>query len=251
MVDDAIIGKSVVITGAGSGLGRATAIGFAAAGAKLTLGDVNAQGLQETRDLIGDASDAVILVPGDLTSVDDCRALIDRAVAAHDGIDALCNVAGLFRLNHLANMTPEIWDAIYAVNVRAPFFLMQAAMPHLIKREGAIVNVASASGFFGHSYLAPYASSKAALVNLTKSLAMEFAKSPVRINAIAPGGMNTPMIHTEWPDGIDGSLVSRFAGLRSLAEPEEFVDLILYLASSRAKNVHGACFNVDGGITAG
>jgi meso-butanediol dehydrogenase/(S,S)-butanediol dehydrogenase/diacetyl reductase len=251
MIDDALVGKSVIITGAGSGLGRATAIGFAVAGAKLTLADMNAQGLQETRDLIGDQGSSVLLVPGDLTSVDYCRALIDQGVGAHGGIDALCNVAGLFRLNHLANMTPEIWDAVYAVNVRAPFFLMQAAMPHLIERNGSIVNIASASAFFGHSYLAPYASSKAALVNLTKSLAMEFAKSPVRINAIAPGGMNTPMIHAEWPDGIDGTLVSRFAGLREIAEPEEFVDLILYLASSRAKNVHGACFNVDGGITAG
>jgi NAD(P)-dependent dehydrogenase (short-subunit alcohol dehydrogenase family) len=115
-----------------------------------------------------------------------------------------------------------------------------------------VVNVASASAFLGHAYLAHYAASKAALVNLTKSLAMEFMQKPVRINAIAPGGINTAMTTgNALPEGIDFQLLGRYVPLRGSAEPEDLTDLILMLAGPRGKPFHGACLNADRGITAG
>jgi meso-butanediol dehydrogenase / (S,S)-butanediol dehydrogenase / diacetyl reductase len=115
-----------------------------------------------------------------------------------------------------------------------------------------VVNVASASAFSGHAYLAHYAASKAALVSLTKSLAMEFMHSPVRINAIAPGGINTAMTaSSSLPDGIDFQLIARYSPLRGSSEPEDLTDLILMLAGPRGKAIHGACLNADRGSTAG
>ena len=136
--------------------------------------------------------------------------------------------------------------------MRGPFFVIQSALPYLIESAGSVVNVASASAFLGHAYLTHYASSKAALVNLTKSLAMEYIHSPVRINAIAPGGINTAMtMGTSIPEDIDFSLVGRYSPLRGSSEPEDLTDLILMLAGPRGKSIHGACLNADRGITAG
>lgn len=245
-------GKVVIVTGAASGLGRATAVAFAQAGARLALADVDAQGLQETASSIGDLGGEAAALPTDISDVAACAALVEAAHARLGQIDVLCNVAGAFGFAKATEISPEAWNRIFAVNVRGPFFLIQAALPHLIRAEGAVVNVASASAFLGHAYLSHYAASKAALVNLTKSLAMEFIDQPVRINAIAPGGINTPMTATpSVPEDIDFRLVGRYTPLRGSSEPEDLTDLILVLAGPRGKAIHGACLNADRGITAG
>jgi NAD(P)-dependent dehydrogenase (short-subunit alcohol dehydrogenase family) len=128
---------------------------------------------------------------------------------------------------------------------------LQAAVPHLRKSEGAIVNIASASALIGHAYLAPYSSSKGAMLMLSKTLAMEFMKEPIRVNCVCPGGMNTGMVNQHIPADLDFKLVERFSGMRPMAEPEELTDLIIYLASPRSKAVHGGVFSVDAGVTAG
>jgi meso-butanediol dehydrogenase / (S,S)-butanediol dehydrogenase / diacetyl reductase len=245
-------GKVVIVTGAASGLGRATALAFTAAGATLVLADVQAEELEATCAQVRDAGGKVLCVPTDISDAAACQALAPRAVAEFGQLDAVCNVAGAFRFDHASGITPEVWDRIHGVNVRGPFFIIQGAMPHLIESAGAVVNVASASAFLGHAYLAHYASSKAALVNLTKSLAMEYINAPVRINAIAPGGINTAMTTGNGiPEGIDFALIGRYTPLRGSAEPEELTDLILMLAGPRGKPFHGACLNADRGITAG
>ncbi len=245
-------GKSVLVTGAASGLGRATALAFARAGGDLTLVDVNAFALEgaaaEARDL-GAKVEALAM---DLSDVSNCPQAVQAAVARFGRLDALLNVAGVIVFNRLAKVTPQEWDRVMAINLKAPYFLIQAAMPHLIEAEGAVVNVASASAFIGHAFLTPYATSKGALVSLTRSLAMEFMHAPVRINALAPGGVATPMaLSSSMPEGLDFSLVARYAGLRGLSQPEDLTDLLLFLASSRNKAVHGACFIADQGTTAG
>ena len=176
-----------------------------------------------------------------------------RRVASAGSLDVLCNVAGVIRFNTLDKITPAEFDLIIGVNLKGPLFLTQAAMPHLIASEGAVVNVASASAFFGHAYLLTYAASKAALVSLTKSMAMEFASTPVRINAIAPGAMATPMAtQPSFPEsGVDFDLVARYAGLRGMGEPEDVTEMILLLASPRGKAFHGTCVVADRGISAG
>jgi meso-butanediol dehydrogenase / (S,S)-butanediol dehydrogenase / diacetyl reductase len=245
-------GKVVVATGAAGGLGRATALAFAREGATLVLADINAEQLEATAALVRELGATVLAVPTDVTDAAACTALIERAVATYGRLDALCNIAGMLHFNRVEKVTPEAWDRVFAVNVRAPFFLSQAALPHLVESAGAIVNVASASAFIGHSYLSPYAASKAALVNLTKSMAMEYINSPVRINALAPGGIATPMTTSAaLPADADFSLIARFSGLRGVSEPEDLTELLLYLASPRSKAVHGACFVADMGITAG
>jgi len=245
-------GKVVIVTGAASGLGRATALAFAAQGAKLVLADVDEKGLDETVAKAGDLGAEAIAVPTDISDSAACMRLAPAAVETFGRLDSVCNIAGAFRFDHARDITPATWDKIHAVNVRGPFFIIQAALPHLIESSGTVINVASASAFLGHAYLAHYASSKAALVNLTKSLAMELMHTPVRINAIAPGGINTAMTTaTAFPEGLDFQLLGRYVPLRGSSEPEDFSDLILMLAGPRGKSIHGACINADRGITAG
>ncbi|MDT0509807.1 SDR family oxidoreductase [Novosphingobium sp. MMS21-SN21R] len=252
MAEQEFGGKIVIVTGAASGLGRATARAFAAAGAMLVLADRDASGLDATRAELEAAGNTVTAVPTDISDAGACLALGPAAIAAFGRIDVVCNVAGAFRFDHASQITPDVWDMIHSVNVRGPFFIIQGAMPHLLESAGTVVNVASASAFLGHAYLTHYASSKAALVNMTKSLAMEYMQSPVRINAIAPGGINTAMTATpSIPDGIDFQLLARYSPLRGSSEPEDLTDLILMLAGPRGKSIHGACINADRGITAG
>ena len=252
MPDTEFDGKVVVVTGAASGLGRATALAFARAGAKLALADIDEAGLAATVSSAVELGAEANAIPTNMADPAACAALVGESVAQFGGVDVVCNVAGAFRFDHATDISVEVWDRIFAVNVRGPFFLIQAALPHLIERQGTVVNVASASAFLGHAYLAHYAASKAALVNLTKSLAMEFMQKSVRINAIAPGGINTAMTAaTAMPEGIDFQLLGRYVPLRGSSEPEDLTDLILMLAGPRGKAFHGACINADRGITAG
>jgi meso-butanediol dehydrogenase / (S,S)-butanediol dehydrogenase / diacetyl reductase len=245
-------GKVVIVTGAASGLGRATAYAFASAGAKLALADIDGEGLESTAMRVKELGGEALTVPTDISTASDCAALVSRTVEAYGQLDVVCNVAGAFGFQKATDISPESWDRIFAVNVRGPFFIIQSALPHLIESAGSVVNVASASAFLGHAYLAHYAASKAALVNMTKSLAMEFINAPVRINAIAPGGINTAMTASaNIPEGIDFQLIARYSPLRGSSDPEDFSDLILLLAGPRGKAIHGACLNADRGITAG
>jgi len=245
-------GKAIVVTGAASGLGRATALAFAREGARLALADIDEAGLAATVASATKLGAEAHSVPTNMADTAACTALIDATVAQFGAVDVVCNVAGAFRFDHATDIAVDVWDRIFAVNVRGPFFLIQAALPHLIESQGAVVNVASASAFLGHAFLAHYAASKAALVNLTKSLAMEFMQKSVRINAIAPGGINTAMTAaTAVPEGIDFQLLGRYVPLRGSSEPEDLTDLILMLAGPRGKAFHGACVNADRGITAG
>ena len=246
------VGKAVFLTGAASGLGRAAAVAFAREGAAVTLLDFDEKGLTATAQAVEAAGASVLPIVADLADVQALSGHVARAVEVFGGLDALCNIAGMCRFDHAATITPDIWDRIFAVNLRAPFFLIQAALPHLLAREGAVVNVASASAFQGTAYLAHYAASKAALVSMTKTLAMEYSAAPIRINALAPGGIASGMAATmHVPDGADLSLIGRYSGLRGVSEPEDFCEALLLLAGPRGRVFHGACLNADRGVTAG
>jgi meso-butanediol dehydrogenase / (S,S)-butanediol dehydrogenase / diacetyl reductase len=214
--------------------------------------DINATGLDETARTINDAGGSCARYCGDLGQPANCANAVNAAIDAYDRLDVLCNVAGILRFHALADVTTEDWHKLLAANVTAPFFMMQAAMPHLVESKGNIVNVASTAAFIGQSYTAPYAATKAALLSLTKSLAMEFIKSPVRINAIAPGGMMTEMVQgLAFPEGADTDMILRYCGFRPPNTPEDIVEPLIFLASDRARAVHGACYTADNGITAG
>lgn len=245
-------GKVVLVTGAASGLGRAASVRFAAEGARLCLADLNADGLADTARRIAAAGGESVSFAGDLGEASNCAQVVGRAVETFGRLDVLCNIAGILRFHALADVTTEAWARLFSANVTAPFFMMQAAMPHLVESHGNVVNVVSTAAFLGQAYTAPYSATKAALLSLTKSLAMETMHSPVRINALAPGGMLTEMVQTlEFPQDADQSLIARYIGIRPPAQPEDIVEPLLFLASDRARTVHGACYTADSGITAG
>ncbi|HTZ70315.1 MAG TPA: SDR family NAD(P)-dependent oxidoreductase [Acetobacteraceae bacterium] len=245
-------GKAALVTGAAGGLGRATALALAHAGADVALVDINAAGLEETAQQVRHIGTRAEIHSADLSQADNCAAAVAAAVTAFGHLDALCNVAGVIIFANSPEMSVSDWNKTLAVNLSAPFLFCQAAIPHLLERNGAIVNVTSSAAFIGEAYLAAYCASKAGLTQLTKALAMEFINKPIRINAVAPGGMMTPMGGTiRMPEGVDRSLIQRFTPLRGLVEVADVAELIAFLASDAARGYHGACISIDRGITAG
>jgi meso-butanediol dehydrogenase/(S,S)-butanediol dehydrogenase/diacetyl reductase len=220
-------GKVVLVTGAGSGLGRAASLAFAREGAALCLVGRSRAKLEETGRLIGEPHG--------------CREAIEGAMTAFGRLDVLCNIAADVMFHRLADIKEEEWNRTIASNLSGPFFLMQAAMPHLIESGGNIICVASTAGFMGQAYLAPYTASKFGLVGLTLSLAMEMMDSPVRINILSPGPMRTEMTQgMSFPDFADPRLLARYTGMRPPCPPEDVAEPLLFLASDRARHVHGA-----------
>jgi meso-butanediol dehydrogenase / (S,S)-butanediol dehydrogenase / diacetyl reductase len=245
-------GKVVLVTGAASGLGRAASLRFAREGARVCLVDLNGDGLAETANAIAEAGGASVSLAADLGQQANCAAAVATALDAFGRLDVLCNVAGMLRMHPLAEISVVDWERLLSANLSAPLYIMQAAMPHLVKAHGNIVNVVSTAAFLGQAYMAPYGATKAALLSLTRSFAMEFMNQPVRINALAPGGMLTPMATgLKIPDGLEMDLVGRYMGIRPPSEIDDILEPLMFLASDRARSVHGACYTADNGITAG
>lgn len=245
-------GKAAVVTGAASGLGRMTALKLAEAGCDLWLVDVNEAGLFETIELLRPHGRKVGSEVVDLSDAAACHGVIAHAVEKFGRLDALCNVAGLIYLANTPQMPQMQYERTIDVNLNAPFFLSQAAIPHLLEVNGAVVNVASCASYIGEAYAAAYCASKWGLVGMTKAMAMEFQKKPIRINAVAPGGMITN-IATNFtpPENCDFELLKRFSGMRGQVEVEDVADMIVLLASPAGRGFHGACLSLDAGITAG
>ena len=245
-------GKAVLVTGAASGLGKATALALGRAGARVCVVDVNAGGLAETAREIETAGGTALVHPADLAEPDACFAAVAVAVGAFGQLDGLCNVAGIIPITNTPEMAVADWQKTIAVNLSAPFHLIQAAIPHLLETEGAVVNVTSTAAFIGEAYAAAYCASKAGLLNLTKSLAMEYIHKPIRFNSVAPGGMATAITEGfSLPEGVYFALIQRFSGLRGLVEVSDVADMIAFLVSPAASGYHGACITIDKGITAG
>jgi NAD(P)-dependent dehydrogenase (short-subunit alcohol dehydrogenase family) len=246
-------GKTAIVTGAGSGLGRATALALAEAGANLFLVGRSAEGLAQTAALLADSEAAIATYVADLSNPAACAPVVAAALEQFGAIDALCNVAGIIYVANSHEMPIEQWNAIIATNLTAAFLLSQAAIPHLLQTGGAIVNVASAAAFTGQAYGAAYSASKAGLVGMTKAMAMEYAKQPIRINAVAPGGMMTNVAKNfRPPEGCDFDLMKRFTGPRGgMVEVADVAAMVAHLASDSGRGFHGACINIDAGVTAG
>jgi NAD(P)-dependent dehydrogenase (short-subunit alcohol dehydrogenase family) len=168
-------------------------------------------------------------------------------------LDILCNNAGILRMSPLADITAEAWSQMLAVNLGGVFFMSQAAMPHLVERRGCIVNLASAAGLVGVPFNAPYTASKHGVVGLTKALALEFGAVGVRVNAVCPTGVKTPMLAGPVPEGVDWAFVTKTSPILDngeMCDPEDIADAVAFLASDEARRVTGVAFPVDGGQTA-
>jgi meso-butanediol dehydrogenase/(S,S)-butanediol dehydrogenase/diacetyl reductase len=244
-------GKVALVTGAGSGIGRAVALRLAAEGATVFAVDIDQARLGETVATSGTAARMTAHV-ADLADPDACRAVVAACVDAHGRLDVLGNIAGISRAEHFTDVSVEDYRRMMAVNVDAYFFLAQAAVPHLLESSGNIVNIASNSGLMGQAYTVTYCMSKGAVVQMTRSLAMEYVKTPMRVNAIAPGGTNTALVQNfQMPADVDFELVRPYVAFRPAAEPEEIATLFAYVASDEARSVHGAILSIDNALTAG
>lgn len=246
-------GKIALLTGAGSGIGRASALIFAREGATLALSDVVAEGGEETLRMVKQAGAEAIFVRTDVSKLAEVEALVARAISVWGRIDCAFNNAGIDgKMAKIAECTEETWNRTIAVNLSGVFFCMKAEIPHMLRQGGgAIVNTASAAGLSGSPGLPAYVASKHGVVGLTRAAAIEYGREKIRVNCVCPGPIRTPML---------GRLLShrpemeqRFASaepLKRLGEPGEIGEAVAWLCSDAASYVTGHAMSVDGGYMA-
>jgi NAD(P)-dependent dehydrogenase (short-subunit alcohol dehydrogenase family) len=244
--------KTAFITGAARGLGREIAWALARGGHRLYLVDILADQLEETAQALRSDGHEVIHRTIDVSERQQCIAAITDCTSRYGGLAVLVNCAAIVRMNHFTEISEDEWSRTLAVNLSGPFFLCQAAMPHISAARGAIVNVASSNGLMGTPYTGPYSATKAGLISLTKTLAMEYMDEPVRINAICPGPMATEIgAEMQPPPTLKYDKVVRYSGQRGLASAADVAKVVAFLASDAAASVHGAIWTADLGVTAG
>jgi len=245
-------GKVSLVTGASSGIGRAIALAYAREGAKVVVSDVNVAGAEETVLLVRQQGGDAIFVPADVSRAEDCQRLVERTLAHYGRLDAACNNAGIGgELGPTADYADEAWQQVIGVNLSGVFYCMKHQIPAMLRSGGgAIVNMASILGQAGFAGAPAYVAAKHGVVGLTKTAALEYGAQGLRINAVGPAFIHTPMIAgLESDPATQQQLVSLHAVGR-LGQPEEVAELVVWLSSDRASFVTGAYYAVDGGYLA-
>jgi NAD(P)-dependent dehydrogenase (short-subunit alcohol dehydrogenase family) len=248
-------GKVAVITGAASGIGRATAALFAGEGAAVVIGDLNAEGGEAAVRDCKENGGRAVFQKADVAAEAEVKAMVARAVSEFGGLDIIYNNAGLGgALGPLEEITSEDWDRSLAVLLRGVFLGMKHAIPEMRKRGGgSIISTASIAGLRGYPGLHAYCAAKAAVVNLTRSAAVELGKDRIRVNCICPGGINTP-IFTRTQPNLAPMVEERLAQAQPIpraGHPEDIAKMALFLASDDSEWVSGQAMVVDGAATAG
>jgi NAD(P)-dependent dehydrogenase (short-subunit alcohol dehydrogenase family) len=249
-------GKRVLVTGAGSGIGRATALRLLAEGGRVYAADVNTDGLASTMALSGDAADRLSTVVLDVASEASVAAAVDTVVADLGGLDVLVNAAGILRTVHTHDCSLELWNRIITVNLTGTFLVTKAALPALLATgSGVVVNFSSTSASFAHPYMAAYAASKGGIASFTHVLALEYAKQGLRAVAVAPGGIKSQMtdgVPSDLPADTDWTLFTKMQPLLGdgMAPPEHIAGVIAMLASADGAHMTGVEVRIDGGAHA-
>ena len=249
-----LLGKSAVVTGAAAGIGRATAELFAREGARLVLADINTDGLSELRDSLGAVTGDVTIVTADVSKPEDVRRMIDVAVERYGRLDIAVANAGIIPLASVVEATLDDWDEVMAIDGRGMFMTCKYAIEQMMTSGGgSIVCLSSISGVAGQPRQSTYGPAKFVASGLTKHLAVEWASRGIRVNAVAPGTINTERVQ-RLPDEPGGTeyleAVKAAHPMGRLGEPSEVAKAILFLASDEASFITGAILPVDGGFLA-
>ncbi len=242
--------RVVLVTGGASGIGAATVATFAARGAKVGICDIDTEGAER----VAADHDGAFAVPMDVTDAAGVAAAIDDVAAAHGRIDVLANVAGWDRVMPFSETEPEFWDRVIAINYRGILATCHAVLPHMTANGGgAIVNTASEAGRNGSSGEAVYSGTKGGVIAFSKALAREVARHGVRVNVVAPGLIDTPLLQGMIAEG-HGKLMEaivKATPIRRFGKPEEVAEAIVFLASDRASFITGQTLGVSGGLVMG
>ncbi len=245
--DGQFTGKVVIVTGGDSGIGRAVAVAFAREGADVVVSYFDEHGdAQETKNEVEKYHRKCLLIPGDLSDAEHCNDIVDKAVSEFGRIDVLVNNAAVqFPQEGIENITPEQLDRTFRINIYSMFFLVRAALKHL-KEGSSIINTASVTAYRGNADLIDYSSTKGAIVAFTRSLSLSLLKKGIRVNAVAPGPIWTPLI----PATFDADKVAKFGSdvpMGRVGQPNEVASCYIFLASEGASYISGQVLHPNGG----
>lgn len=250
-------GKTALITGGSSGIGLATAALFLAEGARVLIAGRDPERLQRARGELAAGAESLAVVAADVRRPEDCRRLVACTIETFGALDVVVNSAGIWIEGPAAEVSEEQWDLVLDTNLKGTFFVCRFAIPELEKTRGCIVNVDSDSGLVGNKEAAVYCASKGGVTLLTRALAVELAARGVRVNAVCPTDVDTPMLRqavraygAQDPEGYRSRLLEPYP-LRRFVSPSEVARCILFLSSSRLPPLTGVCLPLDQGLTAG
>jgi len=256
------VGKTVLITGAGSGIGRGISLRLAQEGADIAVSDLVAERVQETVQMVEACGQKALALPADVGNLQEMEGAAHKAIEVFGKIDILVNNAGTGDTNmSFEDIEPELWDRVYATNVRGPFFLTKVIAKDMISRgiKGRIINIASTEGKTNRAGSLAYASSKSALIGLTQGLAIQFSPYDITVNAVCPGLIDTPIWHRgdkvmELPPGsmikmvVDTAIEQRQLKIARVGTPDDIAAAVSFLASDDASYMTGQALNVCGGM---
>ena len=249
-------GKGILVTGGGSGIGRATALAFAREGARVAIADLSPERGTEAVAAAHEQGRELLFIPGDVSQESDAARMVEETVSAFGRLDVVFNNAGMLMEGPVHEMSEEDWDRILAVNLKGVFLVSKHAVPHMVRQGGGvIVNTGSVNSLVGDGGAAAYSASKAGVALLTKSMALAYAKDGIRVNAVCPGWVETRMFRQEADSrGVSLADYRADAGaqqpLGRVGRPEEIAEVVLFLASEDSSYMTGALVVADGGYTA-
>jgi NAD(P)-dependent dehydrogenase (short-subunit alcohol dehydrogenase family) len=241
-------GKVTLVTGAASGIGQATAIRLASEGADVACVDLSKDALGDTAGKLEAFGGKVALFACDISDESSVDATVRHAVERLGKLDVLCNIAGILRADHTHELTLPDWSKIIGVNLTGTFLMCRAAIPHLLRTRGNIVNMSSTAALGSHPWMAAYAASKGGILSMTRSLSVEYVKQGLRVNALCPGGVKTSL-HGQFsmPKGADVDLLKGAIPFVEFTDPEHIAAAVAFVASDDGQYMNGAEIRIDGG----